>query len=133
MQAATTLQPETLKILESISKINNDAIWIWDLQTNEVCRFGEEFYKAFGNDLTTVSSPDDWKKLIHPDDRDRVVNNFKTAIEDHAILRTEETYQVQKADGTYADIQDHAYILRDENGKAITVYGKVADITFRKK
>lgn len=117
MQASNNLQPETLKILENIASINNDAIWIWDLQTNKVCRFGEAFFKAFGNTLTSLSSPEDWKKLIHPDDLNRVLNSFKTAIEGPGIQRTEETYQVLKADGTYADILDHAYILRNEKKK----------------
>jgi PAS domain S-box-containing protein len=133
MQAPNNLLPETLKVLESIAKINNDGLWIWNLGTNEVSRFGEEFYNAFGNTLTSLSPPEDWEKLIHPDDKSRVVKNYKAAIENPEILRTDETYQVLKTDGTYADILDHAYISRNENGKATTVYGIASDITFRKK
>ena len=133
MQAAGTLLPETLKILESISQIRNDAIWIWNLQTNEVCRFGAAFYKAFGNELLTHPSPEAWKELIHPNDKDRVVKNLKVAVEDRNIQNTEEIYQVLKTDGNYADILEQTYFYRNENNVAITIYGMATDITFRKK
>src|SRR5688572_3521581 len=119
MQAAGTLLPETLKILECISQIRNDAIWIWNLQTNEVCRFGATFYKAFGNELLTHPSPEAWEELIHPNDKDRVVNNYKTAISDSGTLRTEDTYHVLKIDANYAVVQEHIYIHRNENDVAI--------------
>jgi PAS domain S-box-containing protein len=133
MQAAGTLPPETLKILESISEIRSDAVWIWNLQTNEVCRFGEAFYNAFGASFTKLSSPEDWKKLIHPNDKERVVNHYKTAISDPECLRTEDTYHVIKTDGHFACVQEHIYIYRNENNVAITMYGITTDITYRKK
>src|SRR5688572_5222142 len=123
MQAAGTLPPETLKILENISKIRNDAIWIWNLQTNEVCRFGETFYQAFGKELTANPSPEAWKKLIHPDERERVVNNYKTAISDPETRQTKDTYHVLKTDANYTVVQEHIYIYRNENDVAITMYG----------
>jgi len=133
MQAAGTLPPEVLKILERITQIKNDAVWIRDLQTNETCRFGDAFYKPFGQDLLTNSSAEAWEKLIHPEDKSRVINHYKSAVSDPGTQRTEDTYHVLKTDGQYACIQEHIYIHRNENHVAITMYGMATDITFRKQ
>ena len=41
-------------------------------------------------------------------------------------------YRFQRKDGTYADIMDRGYILRDDTGKPNRMIGAMMDITERK-
>ncbi len=120
-------------VFEGISKTGSDGIWHRNLIAQEVNRFGTEFYQAFGNTLTTNPAPEAWEALIHPDDRNLVVNHFNSAIATPGVYQTELTYRVLKTDGTYADVSESAWIIRDRNGKATEMYGKATDITVRKK
>lgn len=133
MSAFSPISPETQLLLDKLTRICDDAIWIWHLPTNQVHRFGEYFLKAFDPSLIGLSSIENWYNLIHPADKERVERSYQRALADPEILKTEETYRVKKIDGSYRHVLDRAYMQRQENGKADTVYGLVSDITFRKQ
>src|SRR5207253_9077094 len=42
-------------------------------------------------------------------------------------------YRYQRADGTYADVLDRGYVLRDPGGKAYRMLGSMQDITANKQ
>ena len=69
-----------------------------------------------------------WIEHIHPEDRDRTAGTLRAAIDGQETTWTCE-YRFLRADGTWADIYDRAYIVRDASGKASRVVGAMLDLT----
>jgi two-component system sensor histidine kinase UhpB len=65
---------------------------------------------------------------LHPDDATRVSNSWLDAINSGAH-RWQEEFRYGCADGTYKNVIDQAYIIRDEKGKAIRMIGSMQDVT----
>ncbi len=113
---------------EFVNKATSDVIWDLDLQTNEMFH-GDGFKPIFGYDSPANSNESQqWHKYIHPEDFDRIENNFKNFIDNNVNYWTDE-YRYLKSDGTYAIILDKAYVIRDERGVAIRMVGAMQDIT----
>lgn len=114
-----------------LSKATKDAIWDWDVLTNKLY-WGEGFTTLFGHEIerTTISF-DVWTQHLSTEDKDRVIKSVIAAINNPNIFEWTEDYRYQKKDGSYAYVNDRAYIIRDESGKAIRVFGVMQDVTER--
>lgn len=112
------------------SKATFDAIYDWDY-INDTCFWGEGFLRDFGYDSQTLSDKDFWQNHIHPEDRDRVLNEIDQLAKGTACNWLNE-YRFQKTDGSYAFVLDRSIIIRDKNGRAIRMIGAVQDITEKK-
>ncbi len=110
----------------------NDAIWDWDLRTNEVV-WGSAIQKTFGYPPQEVGRDSTWwYRGIHPDDQERVAQRMQAAIQsDRQIWRQE--YRFRRADGTYASVVDRGSLIRNEAGVAVRMIGAMADLTERKR
>jgi PAS domain S-box-containing protein len=110
---------------------NNDGIWDWNLKTNEVF-FSTRWKEMLGyKDHEVCDCSDEWTKLIHPDERDSVVQAF----EDHFAQKTPFyvcEYRVQCQDGSYKWILDRGQALWDALGDVVRMVGSYTDITDRK-
>jgi PAS domain S-box-containing protein len=71
-----------------------------------------------------------WASRLHPDDRDRVLDEFDKVLEKEAI---EIEYRWQASDGKYLWFLDSGVLIRDEKGKPIEIIGTWLDITERKR
>jgi PAS domain S-box-containing protein len=69
---------------------------------------------------------------MHPDDRVRVVEGKRRAIEGTGSFWSDE-FRHRRADGSYAHVADHGFILRDAHGKAVRMIGAMQDVTERKR
>ena len=119
---------ETNQRYEFVNKATSDVIWDLDLQTNEMFH-GDGFKTIFGYDSPANSNESQqWHKYIHPEDFDRIENNFKNFIDNNVNYWSDE-YRYLKSDGAYAIILDKAYVIRDERGVAIRMVGAMQDIT----
>ncbi|MDF5708924.1 MAG: GAF domain-containing protein [Nostoc sp. S4] len=111
---------------------NNDGIWDWNIKTNEVF-FSTQWKEMLGYEDHEVSNCwDEWTKLIHPDERDLVVQTF----EDHFAQKTPFyvcEYRVQCQDGSYKWILDRGQALWDALGNVVRMVGSYTDITDRKR
>jgi diguanylate cyclase (GGDEF)-like protein/PAS domain S-box-containing protein len=108
-----------------------DAMWDWDLRTNEIW-WGEGLQKVFHYSSETTPPDPEWRQEhIHPDDRAKVNRVIEQALEGGMEFWSKE-YRFQRKDGTYADIMDRAYILRDETATPYRMIGAMLDITERK-
>jgi diguanylate cyclase (GGDEF)-like protein/PAS domain S-box-containing protein len=108
-----------------------DAVWDWNLETNQVW-WGEGLQKIFHYSAeTTQTDPEWWFEHIHAEDRAKVDRTMRQALEGGMEFWSKE-YRFQRKDGTYADIMDRGYILREENGKPYRMIGAMLDITERK-
>jgi PAS domain S-box-containing protein len=109
----------------------NDAIWDWDLVTNEVV-WNEGVRRVFGyREQDIGASAAWWVANIHPEDRDRITKDIHDAIDsDQEFWQNE--YLYQRADGSYAAVYDRGQIVR-EDGKPVRMVGSMLDLTERKR
>ncbi|MBA9071818.1 PAS domain S-box-containing protein [Methylobacterium sp. RAS18] len=123
---------ETEERYRLASRATNDAIWDWDFASDHIL-WNEAVQTLFGYAGDEVGpSGSWWKSHIHPDDRERVKTSIYAVINgstDHWI----DEYRFLRADGSYADIFDRGYVLRDAQGKAVRMIGAMLDITERKR
>jgi hypothetical protein len=54
-------------------------------------------------------------------------------VQNTSNIHWHDEYRFRKADGTYSDVLDRGYVLRDNKGEAIRMIGAMLDITERKK
>ena len=119
---------ETLRLVSWATK---DAVWDWDLQTNQI-QWGAGLQKIFHYPSeTTQTDIEWWRDHIHPDEREKVNRTMNQALEGGMEFWSKE-YRFQRADQTYADIMDRAYIIQNGSGKPSRVIGAMIDITERR-
>ncbi|MCJ2083506.1 PAS domain S-box protein [Methylobacterium sp. J-090] len=123
---------ETEERYRLAARATNDAIWDWDLTTNHVL-WNEALQAAHGHRSETVEPTGDWWiDHIHPDDRARIDGSIHAVIDRIGTSWTDE-YRFRRADGSFADILDRGYVLRDERGRAVRMIGAMLDISERKR
>ena len=128
IEEALQQSEERFKLMAWATK---DAIWDWDLQTNQIW-WGEGLQKIFHYSSETASPDPEWREeRIHPDDKEKVHRTIHQAMQGGMEFWSKE-YRFQRKDGTYADIMDRGYILRDKAGNAHRMIGAMLDITERK-
>ncbi|BBD65636.1 multi-sensor signal transduction histidine kinase [Nostoc commune NIES-4072] len=111
---------------------NNDGIWDWNLKTNEVF-FSTRWKEMLGYKDHEVSDGwDEWTKLIHPDERDWVLQVFQDHFAKKIPFYVCE-YRVQCQDGSYKWILDRGQALWDASGDIVRMVGSYTDITDRKQ
>jgi PAS domain S-box-containing protein len=113
------------------SKASSEALWEWDFETQEFYA-SEAYTDMFGwtsNDQRTLEQ---WKNLIHPDDRDATIESYLRAVEDPSTLRWNKEYRYRRLDGNYSHVIDKAVILRNEKGELKKIIGAIQDVTAQK-
>lgn len=71
-----------------------------------------------------------WQDRIHPDEKLSLLQSLSDAISG-SNRRWSGTYRFRRDDGTYADVLDRGFIIRDANGRAIRAVGAISDVTER--
>jgi PAS domain S-box-containing protein len=123
---------ETAQRLRFASRATNDAIWDWDLVRDHVT-WNEAIEQAHGHRLSEIEpSGAWWIDHIHPDDRARIDASIHTVINGGSTDWTDE-YRFRRADGSYADIRDRGYVIRDDARRPIRMIGAMLDQTERMK
>jgi diguanylate cyclase (GGDEF)-like protein/PAS domain S-box-containing protein len=80
---------------------------------------------------TYERDPNYWMKIIHPDDRARVLAEDRAAIGEEGRFSSE--YRVLASDGRVVWVRDEAVIVRDQEGEPPYWQGFIFDITNRKE
>ncbi len=107
---------------------------IWDINFISGNIFtNREWVSMLGYDTEKIRyNFDFWIDLIHPEDRDRVVESLNEHLYGKSSFY-ESVYRIKKKNGEWIWILDHGKIVeRDESGKAIRAIGTKMDITDRK-
>jgi two-component system cell cycle sensor histidine kinase/response regulator CckA len=114
---------ERYRLLAQASK---ESVREWDLVTDKVTwdRATPPLLDYAPIDLG--DTPDWWYERIHPDDRERAVGSIDAAI-GQGETTWSEGYRFRRADGSFADLQDRAYITRDESGKPLRFVGAMTE------
>jgi len=110
----------------------NDGLWDWNLETDEVyysprwksmLGYGEN---ELANDLNT------WASLVHPDDKDMVLEKVQDYLEGRAGS-FEVEMRMRYKDGHEVFVLSRAFLVtRESDGKPIRLVGTHVDITERK-
>ncbi|CAK0773764.1 hypothetical protein CCP3SC5AM1_880010 [Gammaproteobacteria bacterium] len=96
------------------SDVNGDNIFV----NRAYCRiFGRTIDEALGKG---------WKLFIHPDDRDKVVEDWYACVKERRDFVM--AFKILKSDSTSHLVDVHAYVLRDLKGMAIGYMGFVTPI-----
>ncbi|HEX7368007.1 MAG TPA: PAS domain-containing protein [Pelobium sp.] len=113
---------------EMVTMATNDAIYDWDLKTNNVY-WSENLYNIFGfTPLEAHQSKKWWLNHIHKNDR------IKTVTALNKCLRKKETgwmveYRLQCKNGKYKHVYNRGYIIYDSQNLPVSIIGAVQDIT----
>lgn len=114
------------------ARATNDAIWDWDLASNQVL-WNEAMQTLFGyRPEEAETSAQWWMNRIHPDDRARVVQGVQAALDSGPDQWLDE-YRFQRADGAYADVFDRGYVIHAPDGTPSRMVGAMLDLTARKR
>lgn len=132
MEVATARLRESEERFRLLARATNDAIWDWNLRTDELW-WNEGFETLFGFRRDEVeSSIKSWTNRIHADDVERIKSEIRQAIDGTADTWTGE-YRFLRKDGTYADVLDRGYVIRDGAGKGYRMVGGMTDLTEHRK
>ncbi|MDB5231162.1 MAG: chemotaxis protein [Chitinophagaceae bacterium] len=111
-----------------VSSATNDAVWDWNLQTDEVWWNGN-FYKMFGYEKNDLTGNMEFRlDKIHPEDKEKTRESIYRVIDSKESQWSAE-YRLCKADGSYAHILDRGYILKDDFGKPYRMIGSMMDVS----
>ncbi|MDP1026887.1 PAS domain S-box protein [Sphingomonas sp. KR1UV-12] len=125
---AETRLRETEQRLRFANRATNDAIWDWDLVRDHVT-WNEAIEQAHGHRLDRVEPTGAWWiEHIHPEDRARIDASIHAVI-DSGATDWSDNYRFLRADGSYADIRDRGYVIRDEAGHPLRMVGAMLDLT----
>ncbi|MDF2387189.1 PAS domain S-box protein [Nostoc ellipsosporum NOK] len=115
-----------------VIEANQDAIWDWNIITNQTFRSAKWAELVGEPDHQLIISYDDWVKSIHPDDFDWVM-----AIQQEYLSRQIPNYIVEYRlrchDGSYKWVLVHAIAQWDQQGNPVRMVGSTKDITERVK
>src|SRR5208283_6119149 len=95
-----------------LTRATNEAVRDWNIDAGSVWWNGN-VQTLFGYDGEGVGLSNDWWiQNVHSDDRERVLTSLQARIQSHEDFWSGE-YRFRRANGSYADIFDRGYILRD--------------------
>ena len=114
-----------------VLKAADEAICDWDI-VNDVVVWGSGFSEIFGYDLSSYNNTL-WSDNIHPDDRERVMQEVKEMLNDPKREIYYSEYRFLKANREVLLVQHRGLYLRDEQGRAIRSVDTIRDITAAKE
>jgi PAS domain S-box-containing protein len=123
---ASLTDEERLRIIADVSA---DAIYDWDIEAG-VTRWNRGMRTLFGYSEDTVHTHQWWQERIFPDDKERVVESVRKALEQKVDYWTEE-YKFRRVDGTNAHVIDRGYFIYDKDRNPLRMIGAMVDVTSR--
>ncbi len=120
---------ESNERFQLVARVTTDSVWDWDIRRNTVRQYNH-FDSSIG-ERSTGSEEIPWTERVHPDDRERVMDGVFAAIKGEKNDWSDE-YRLGRRDGSYAQVEDRGFIVRDGQGRALRMVGATLDITERK-
>ena len=132
MKAETALKNSETRLKLALQSAKQ-GLWDWNLKTKEMF-YSDEWINMIGYTRDqTEAVIDFWFNLIHPEDKNCVIELFNKHIEN--IVETYKTeYRLKNKEGNYIWVLDQGQVVeRNEDGMALRAVGIQIDITERKK
>jgi two-component system sensor kinase FixL len=113
-----------------VQQATNDAIWDHDFVGGTI-DWSDNAAAILGVAALAGRQPQGlWEERIHPDEKPALLESLSKAIAG-TTNRWSGTYRFRRDDGSYADVLDRGFIMRDDSGKAIRAVGAMSDVTER--
>jgi PAS domain S-box-containing protein len=130
-------QTEALRVSEERLRLavqaTEDAVWDWDL-ANDTLGWSPAVAERFGwPEAQPGTDADWWKERVHAEDRARVMQSIREALDDPVCQHWEAEYRFHRGDGSIAEVLDRGFVLRDTSGRALRMIGAMLDLTPRKR
>jgi len=130
-QAGEKLQ-ESYERFHLANLATHDVIWDWNLQTDAIW-WSDNFQTVFSYPPEEIEPTiESWSNRLHPEDLDRVETSVHAAI-DSGRRSWSDHYRFRRKDGSYAEIEDRGFIVREANGTPLRMIGAIQDVTDRKQ
>ena len=111
------------QVTESILEV----FWMLDVETRRMLYISPAYEAIWGRTCAKLyACPEDWQEGIHPDDRERVVEAFRTRI---LTAGYDEEYRILRPDGSVRWIHARGFPVRNEAGAVYRVAGIAEDVT----
>ena len=119
------------RLNESFVEALGEITYDYNIGTDHI-QWGGAFRRILGYTTEGMGNNfESWLSRVYPDEAQRVVVEFKQAINSRNIFDLE--YRFKRRDGSYAWMHDRGAIHRNEAGQVEKVIGIMRDITDRKK
>lgn len=105
--------------------------WSWDWKKQEIF-WSDEFKKVHGLPQDATPDYEAGSNLVHPDDRERVLNELREALASGAEQITSES-RVITPDGRTLVVLSRGSIHRDEHGEPASIVGISLDVTEQRR
>ena len=117
-------------LLENAESLTNTGAWEWNI-IEDKWMFSHQWLKIHGCKNTNLSS-EELLTIAHPGDREMIDKAFEEAVNNHKSYDIEHRI-IRQNDGVERIVKAYGEVLKDSDGKAITLYGAAQDITDQKK
>ncbi|TCJ12676.1 PAS domain S-box protein [Flaviaesturariibacter flavus] len=115
-----------------VSEATSDVLWDWNLETGDIY-INQSIVRILGHEPPVAEAHRMWWEHLHPEDRERVVEQQQAAIKDNTRGYWQDHYRFVRPDGTVLHLEDRALIMRNEQGRAVRMVGAVHDVTSQKE
>jgi len=112
------------------SLVDTIPVLVWMSDPQGLSTFFSRPWLEFTGVSTEKQLGKGWSSLVHPDDRDRCVNEFMNCVRRQASFNME--YRLLRHDGVYRWVFDHAVARYGPGGSFVGHIGSCMDITERK-
>jgi PAS domain S-box-containing protein len=109
-----------------LTQVTTEAIWEWDLQTDQFFR-SKALLDLIGSNEKETKQFAWWRNRIHPDDKSRIELSVNRLLHNKQSSWHFE-YRFKRIDGTYRTLRDRGIVVY-ENGKPVKFIGSILDLT----
>jgi PAS domain S-box-containing protein len=118
--------------LARAAQATNDAVRVWTLATGALS-WPQGLEALLGYTASPATNEIGfWQKQLHPQDRARAASSIRDALATEGDHWTGE-YRFRHSDGSYLDLLERAYIVRDRMGRPTQLVGSLMNVTARKQ
>jgi PAS domain S-box-containing protein len=109
-----------------LTQVSTEAIWEWDIQTDQFFR-SKALIDIIGSNELETKGFNWWRNRIHPDDRDRVEINVNNLLH-NKLSSWQWEYRFKYTDGSYRTVRDRGIVVYEKD-KPVKIIGSLLDLT----
>src|SRR2546423_255198 len=131
--ADSTRRPnEISQHLALAAQATHDAVRVWSVSSGALS-WPQGLEALLGHPPSAATNDIGfWQKQLHPQDRARTAASIRDALASNTNHWTGE-YRFRHSDGSFLDLLERAYIVRDSIGRPVQLVGSLMNITARRQ